>query len=148
MSNQRRNIINHILTNLKLIDGSTSTLDSKYTYQNNVHNNVFRQIKFFDEVNDFPSIYFQVGNEVRNYNTLGNTTGIIALTLRVYVNEEEASEGLSSLLQDIEHVIYYMDTGVYSIRDVIISGVDTDDGLVKPYGIGEIELTIEYELEN
>ena len=41
-----------------------------------------------------------------------------------------------------------MDTGVYSIRDIIISGVDTDDGLVKPYGIGEIELTIEYELEN
>jgi len=147
MSNQRRNIINHILTNLKLIDGSISTLNSSYTFQNNIYNNVFRKIKFLDEVNDFPSIFFQIGEEVRVYNTLGNTTGFIPLTLRIYVNDEESSGSLDSLIQDIEHIIYNIDTGVYSIRDIIISSVDTDEGLVKPYGIGEIEIVIEYELE-
>ena len=91
MSNQRRNIINHILTNLKLIDGSISSLNSNYTFQNNAFNNVFRKVKFLDEVNDFPSIFFQVGEEVRVYNTSGNTTGLIPLTLRIYVNDEESS---------------------------------------------------------
>lgn len=147
MSNQRRNIINHILTNLKLIDGSISTLNSSYTFQNNIYNNVFRKVKFLDEVNDFPSVFFQVGEEIRVYNTSGNTTGIIPLTLRIYVNDEESSGSLDSLIQDIEHIIYNIDTGVYSIRDIIISSVDTDEGLVKPYGIGEIEIVIEYELE-
>jgi len=147
MSNQRRNIINHILTNLKLIDGSISSLNSNYTFQNNAFNNVFRKVKFLDEVNDFPSIFFQVGEEVRVYNTSGNTTGLIPLTLRIYVNDEESSGSLDSLIQDIEHVIYNLDTGVYNIRDMTISSVDTDEGLVKPYGIGEIEILIEYELD-
>lgn len=147
MSNQRRNIINHILTNLKLIDGSISSLNSSYTFQNNIFDNVFRKIKFLDEVNDFPSIFFQVGEEVRVYNTSGNTTGLIPLTLRLYVNDEESSGNLDSLIQDIEHIIYNLDTGVYSIRDIIISSVDTDEGLVKPYGIAEIEILIDYELD-
>ena len=147
MSNQRRNIINHILTNLNLIDGSISSLNSNYTFQNNAFNNVFRKVKFLDEVNDFPSIFFQVGEEVRVYNTSGNTTGLIPLTLRIYVNDEESSGSLDSLIQDIEHVIYNMDTGVHNIRDMTISSVDTDEGLVKPYGIGEIEILIEYELD-
>tara|TARA_B100002019_G_C20951085_1_gene441644 strand:- start:37 stop:489 length:453 start_codon:yes stop_codon:yes gene_type:complete len=147
MSNQRRNIINHILTNLKLIDGSISSLNSNYTFQNNAFNNVFRKVKFLDEVNDFPSIFFQVGEEVRVYNTSGNTTGLIPLTLRIYVNDEESSGSLDSLIQDIEHVIYNIDTGVHNIRDMTISSVDTDEGLVKPYGIGEIEILIEYELD-
>jgi len=147
MSNQRRNIINHILTNLKLIDGSISSLNSNYTFQNNAFNNVFRKVKFLDEVNDFPSVFFQVGEEVRVYNTSGNTTGLIPLTLRIYVNDEESSGSLDSLIQDIEHVIYNLDTGVYNIRDMTISSVDTDEGLVKPYGIGEIEILIEYELD-
>ena len=147
MSNQRRNIINHILTNLKLIDGSISSLNSNYTFQNNAFNNVFRKVKFLDEVNDFPSIFFQVGEEVRVYNTSGNTTGLIPLTLRIYVNDEESSGSLDSLIQDIEHVIYTIDTGVHNIRDMTISSVDTDEGLVKPYGIGEIEILIEYELD-
>ena len=145
MSNQRRNIINHILTNLKLIDGSISSLNSNYTFQNNIFSNVFRKIKFLDEVNDFPSIFFQVGEEVRVYNTSGNTTGLIPLTLRIYVNDEESSGSLDSLIQDIEHIIYNLDTGVYSIRDIIISSIDTDEGLVKPYGISEIEIIIDYE---
>ena len=140
MSNQRRNIINHILTNLKLIDGSISSLNSNYTFQNNIFSNVFRKVKFLDEVNDFPSIFFQVGEEVRVYNTSGNTTGLIPLTLRIYVNDEESSGSLDSLIQDIEHIIYNLDTGVYSIRDIIISSIDTDEGLVKPYGISEIEI--------
>jgi hypothetical protein len=147
MSNQRRNIINHILTNLKLIDGSISSLNSNYTFQNNIFSNVFRKIKFLDEVNDFPSIFFQVGEEVRVYNTSGNTTGLIPLTLRIYVNDEESSGSLDSLIQDIEHIIYNLDTGVYSIRDIIISSIDTDEGLVKPYGISEIEIIIDYELD-
>ena len=147
MSNQRRNIINHILTNLKLIDGSISTLNSNYTFQNDIFSNVFRKVKFLDEVNDFPSIFFQVGEEVRVYNTSGNTTGLIPLTLRIYVNDEESSGSLDSLIQDIEHIIYNLDTGVYSIRDIIISSIDTDEGLVKPYGISEIEIIIDYELD-
>ena len=63
------------------------------------------------------------------------------------INDEESSGSLDSLIQDIEHVIYNIDTGVHNIRDMTISSVDTDEGLVKPYGIGEIEILIEYGLD-
>jgi len=58
MSSRRGNIVDFLVTSLKNINGSTSTYNNAYTYNNNLFDNVYRKLKFLDEVNDFPALYY------------------------------------------------------------------------------------------
>ena len=44
-TNRRSEIVDFLITNLKLIDGGTSTFNSSYTYNLNLFNNAFRGVK-------------------------------------------------------------------------------------------------------
>ena len=105
-TSRRRDIANFLVGELKKIDGGVSTFDSSYTYQVNLFDNVFRRLKFLDEINDFPSVYLQAGTENRIYDSKGLTTSTLDIMLRVYVHKETAVEELESTMQDIEFVIY------------------------------------------
>jgi hypothetical protein len=145
-TSRRRDIANFLVGELKKIDGGVSTFDSSYTYQVNLFNNVFRRLKFLDEINDFPSVYLQAGTENRIYDTKGLTTSTLDIMLRVYVHTETAVEELESTMQDIEFVIYNMDTEKYGMMDVQVSTMSTDEGLLDPYGIGEVGVTVQYDV--
>ena len=86
---RRRQITNFIVDELKKINGSTSTFNASYTYNTNVSNNVFRRLKFIDEVNDFPSIYVNAGRDIRDYSSVGLTSSDLAIILRCYTKDEE-----------------------------------------------------------
>jgi len=146
MTSRRRDISNFIVGELKKINGTISTFDSSYTYQVNLFNNVFRRLKFLDEINDFPSVYLQAGTENRIYDTKGLTTSTLDIMLRVYVHTETSVEELESTMQDIEFVIYNMDTQKYGMMDVQVSTMGTDEGLLNPYGIGEVGVTVQYDV--
>ena len=146
MTSRRRDISNFIVGELKKINGTISTFDSSYTYQVNLFNNVFRRLKFLDEINDFPSVFLQAGNENRMYDSKGLTTSILDIMLRVYIHTENAVEELESTMQDIEFVIYNMDTEKYGMMDVQVSTMGTDEGLLNPYGIGEVGVTVQYDV--
>ena len=109
-TSRRRDIANFLVGEFKKIDGGVSTFDSSYTYQVNLFDNVFRRLKFLDEINDFPSVYLQAGSEDRVYDSKGLTTSTLDIMIRVYVQTENAVEELESTMQDIEFVIYNMDT--------------------------------------
>jgi hypothetical protein len=145
-TSRRRDIANFLVGELKKIDGGVSTFDSSYTYQVNLFDNVFRRLKFLDEINDFPSVYLQAGTENRIYDTKGLTTSTLDIMLRVYVHTETAVEELESTMQDIEFVIYNMDTEKYGMMDVQVSTMSTDEGLLDPYGIGEVGVTVQYDV--
>ena len=66
--------------------------------------------------------------------------------IRVYVHKENATAELESVMQDIEFVIYNMDTEKYGIMDVQVSSMGTDEGLLDPYGIGEVGVTVQYDV--
>jgi hypothetical protein len=66
--------------------------------------------------------------------------------IRVYVHTENAVEELESTMQDIEFVIYNMDTEQYGIMDVQVTTMSTDEGLLDPYGIGEVGVTVQYDV--
>ena len=134
-TSRRRDIANFLVGELKKIDGGVSTFDSSYTYQVNLFDNVFRRLKFLDEINDFPSVYLQAGTENRIYDSKGLTTSTLDIMLRVYVHTETAVEELESTMQDIEFVIYNMDTEKYGMMDVQVATMSTDEGLLDPYGI-------------
>jgi|TARA_R110001606_G_scaffold51582_1_gene128273 hypothetical protein len=145
-TSRRRDIANFLVGELKKIDGGVSTFDSSYTYQVNLFDNVFRRLKFLDEINDFPSVYLQAGTENRIYDSKGLTTSTLDIMLRVYIHTETAVEELESTMQDIEFVIYNMDTEKYGMMDVQVSTMSTDEGLLDPYGIGEVGVTVQYDV--
>ena len=145
-TSRRRDIANFLVGELKKIDGNASSFDSSYTYQVNLFDNVFRRLKFLDEINDFPSVYLQAGIEDRVYQSKGLTTSTLDLMIRVYVHTEDAVEELESTMQDIEFVIYNMDTEKYGMMDVQVSTMSTDEGLLDPYGIGEVGVTVQYDV--
>ena len=149
MASRRKEIIEFLVTQLKEIDGQTSGISASYTYGNNLFNNVFRKLKFLDEVNDFPAIYISAGTEIRDFNSKNLTLATLDATIRAYVFGEDNSQDLSdSLVQDIEHVIYSLgDNPDKGILDITIDNISTDEGLATPYGIAEVELTIVYRLD-
>ena len=145
-TSRRRDIANFLVGELKKIDGNASSFDSSYTYQVNLFDNVFRRLKFLDEINDVPSVFLQAGAENRVYDSKGLTTSTLDIMIRVYVHTENAVEELESTMQDIEFVIYNMDTEKYGIMDVQVASMGTDEGLLDPYGIGEVAVTVQYDV--
>lgn len=150
MASRRGEIVDFLVTSLKNIDGAVSNYDASYTFNNNLFNNVFRKLKFLDEVNDFPALYVSAGTENRDFNSLSLTVATLDVTIRAYVYGEDNSQSLADdLVQDIEHVIYSLgDNPEKGILDIIIDSISIDEGLATPYGLAEVELTVVYRLEN
>ena len=105
-NSRRRDIVNFLVTELKKINGDSSTFDDSYTYNFDLANNVFRQLKFIDEVNDFPALYLSAGAETRDYQTQGFTLANLPIVIRCYIKQEDALNHLENLAEDVEHVIY------------------------------------------
>ncbi len=150
MASRRSEIVDFLVTSLKNIDGASSNYDASYTYTQNLFNNVYRKIKFLDEVNDFPALYLSAGTEIRDFNSLSLTVATLDVTIRAYVYGEDNSQSLADdLVQDIEHVIYSLgDNPDKGILDITIDSISIDEGLAAPYGLAEVELTVVYRLEN
>jgi len=144
---RRRNIINSVVNELKNINGSVSSYDGSYTYTTSVNNKVFRRVKFLDEVNDFPSVYLQADQEVRDYQTYEFTIGLLPIIIRCYVHSSTAQQDLENLFVDIEHVIDNFPINQYDILDITIDSISSDNGLIEPFGIGEIEISVLYEID-
>lgn len=147
-TSRRTEIIDLLVTELKKIDGGTSTFNSNYTYNTNLFNNVERKLKFLDEINDFPSLYIAGGTEIREFNSENLTTATLDATIRAYVFSEDNSQSdIDNLVQDIEHVIYNIgDNSSKGIQQFNIANISADEGLLTPYGLSEIEITIQYIL--
>ena len=145
---RRKTIVEYIVTELKNINGEVSTYDASYTYSSDLSNNVFRRLKFIDEVNDFPAIYVSAGTEVRTYNTSGMTTADLDISIRCYINSEESLDALESIFNDIEHILYRLNSPENEILEITIQDLSTDEGLIAPLGIGEISINVEYVLDN
>ena len=147
-TSRRSDIINLLVTELKKIDGGTSDFDSDNTFNTNLSNNVERKIRFLDEVNDFQSLYLAAGTEIRDFNSQNLTTATLDATIRAYVfSDDESQDKMDDLIQDIEHVIYRIgDNSDKGIQEISISNISVDEGLFAPYGLSEIEVTIDYIL--
>ena len=110
------------------------------------------RLKFWDEVTDFPAVHVNSGGETREYLGQGDKFRFLALTFRCYVNEEDAVQALEELMEDVETVIednnpltYTTGLGVSTTTiQTTINSIDTDEGVMEPFGIGEIICTVQY----
>jgi len=146
-TSRRKEIIELVRDELLKINGDVSTFDSGYTYSIDVAENVFRQNKFLDQINDFPSIFVIGGEESRVYHSDGLITGELPISIRAYVKDEDPITEAENLADDIAHVIYNLgDRSDIGMHDMIIESVGTDGGLLAPFGILEVLIFTRYQL--
>jgi hypothetical protein len=144
---RRKEITEFLVNELKKINGGSSTFDANYTYSTNIANNVFRRLKFLDEINDFPTICVNAGSEARIYDTSGLITGDLTLNIRAYLRAENPITAAENLADDIEHIVYHIgDKSDMGLLNMIMQSVSTDEGLVAPFGILEIDILVKYQL--
>ena len=144
-ASKRHNILEGLVTALKTIDGSGAFLS-------NLGENVHPRMKFWDEVEEFPAIHLNAGSESRNYQGGGIKDRFLSVTLRCYVQEEDAQDALNILMEDIETVIEdngqleYFDrqNNTFKTQNITIISIDTDEGVLEPLGIGEILIEVRY----
>ena len=142
---RRQSIVNALVTQLKTINGTGAFLT-------NVNNNVSPRLKFWDEVDDFPAIHLNAGSETREYQGGGYKDRFLSVTIRCYVNEDDAVTALDKLLEDVETVLEsdtqlsYTDRqgSTQSVQQITVSSIDTDEGVLDPLGVGEILIEVRY----
>lgn len=122
---------------------------TRYDYKRSVFKNVFNGLKYLDQINDFPSIYLQAGQEVYNYESKSATTASMEIMIRIYAYEENGMHALEDIADDVAHVIERISfTQENRIMNCRVISVDTDNGLLDPYGLGEIRIDVLYDVED
>ena len=142
---RRQSIVHALVEKLKLINGAG-------TYLTNLYGNVHPRLKFWDEVEEFPAVHLNAGAETREYQGGGYKDRFLSVTVRCYVNEEDAVEALDALIEDVETVVeensrlkYYDKRNVEQYtHQISIVSIDTDEGVLEPLGVGEILVQVHY----
>lgn len=142
---KRTSIVKALVEKLKAIDGT-------YPYKTNLFDNAYAKLKFWDEIQDFPAIYVTPGTEQREYLPGEFKWGYLGIAIKVYVRGDDAPDQLEALLDDIELVIDNNRTLIYDVdnnyetTEVLIQSIVTDEGLLSPYGVGEVNLQVRYAI--
>ena len=142
---RRQGIVNAIVDKLKAIDGSGN-------YHTDLVDNISPRLKFWDEVEEFPALHLNAGSETREYLGGGHKTRFLSITIRCYIQAEDAVEALDDLLEDVETVLEDNSRLAYKDRNnatqytqqITIVSIDTDEGVLEPLGVGEILLEVRY----
>ena len=142
---KRASICKALAEKLKAIDGTG-------TYNTNIYSNAFPFLRFWDEINgNYPCIYMSPGSEYREYLPGDFKWAFLSVSLKVYCNGEESTSQLEQLLEDIETCIDANRVLEYSpgmeTTEILITSIVTDEGLLAPYAVGEINVQVRYALE-
>ena len=142
---RRQGIVDALVTKLKQIDGSGA-------YHIDLAEQVEPKLKFWDEVDEVPALHLNAGRETREYLTAGIKNRFLTITIRCYVNEENAVDALDALLEDVETVLEDNSSTTYTdklgvtqtIQQITIFSIETDEGVLEPLGVGEITIEVRY----
>ena len=144
-STRRRAIVEAISEKLEQINGNAPFRTSV--------SKVERRLKFWDEVNEFPTIHVGAGSETREYDGGGFRFRFLQITIRCYVSDDDdVILALEELLEDVESVLeendplqYIDSTGASQFTaQTTIGAVTTDEGVLEPLGVGEITIEVRY----
>lgn len=142
---RRTSIVKALAEKFKLIDGTSP-------YSTNLNGNAYAKLKFWDEVEDFPCVYLSPGSEVREYHPGDFAWGFLNVAIKLYCRGEEAQDELEKLLEDVEscvdanrNLVYDTETG-YDTTEILVQSITTDEGLLAPYAVGEINLQVRYAI--
>ena len=128
------------------------TIKKSNGYNTDLFECVEPRLKYWDEVSDFPSVYVTAGGETRDYLPGEFKWGFLTLSIKAYTKSDIAIEELENLIEDIEKVLdsdaqlVYDSVRGYFCTDINIISINTDEGLLLPYGVGEIIIQVRYQV--
>ena len=137
MATRRTNIVNSYVSKLKTITELGGF-------------NVFREYKYLDEVNDFPTITLLPQAEQRIGCGDGRKLARLDIVIRGYVQSEDTSLELAEALgANIESATneFRFEQQANGVADARVVSFKTDEGLFDPYGIADQQVQILYEVE-
>lgn len=144
--NSRQKIVAALVEKFKGINSITP-------YSVNVYNNVTDKHVFWDSVNDFPYICVVAGQEQREYLPGGFKWGHLGISIKAYVKDgDNPAKLLEELLSNLElaiddsTVLVYGELPGEETADIRITNIITDEGLLIPYGVGEISIIVQYQV--
>ena len=116
-------------------------------------NNVFRTYKYMHDLNDFPAITFIPRQEQRDHFGDQQVHAIIAVQLRCYVFDGDTSDiadECERLADQIEDAVdSFAETyRQHQVEEARVVSLRTDDGLMTPYGVADLHVSILYRLED
>ena len=136
---------------MRALADKLKTISKDNGYKTDLYESAFPVLKFWDEVNNMPSIYMSAGTETREYLPARFTWGFLGISLKIYVKGESPDEALEDLLEDVEKILDNNRTLVYDptnaaaqTTEILISSIVSDEGLLAPYGVGEVNITVQY----
>jgi len=141
----RTRIVDSIVLKLKEVDGTGS-------YKSNLSTNVFSKMMFFDEITDYPTVCVVSGYESREYLPSDFRWGYLNISLKIYVEDENSQQLLENVLSDIEYVLARNEQLIYDSGageqtcEILINSIQTDEGVLAPLGVGEINITARYQV--
>ncbi len=142
---RRLGIVEALVDKLKDINGTGAFLTD-------LSENVSPRLKFWDEVEEFPAVHLNAGSESREYQGSGYKDRFLNITVRCYVQDEDAVVALDELLEDVETVLENNSRLAYKDRtgttqytqQITIVSIDTDEGVLEPLGVGELLIEVRY----
>ena len=138
MATRRKQIIDGFVTEL----GQTPDVDAS---------NVYKHFKFLDELNDFPSVCFVAGTERRDQLGANRRLATIDIALRGYVFDENNVDKAEILAQNVESKVDSFSANVAArangVSDARVVSFRTDEGLLQPYGVADLEVQILYDVD-
>jgi hypothetical protein len=105
------------------------------------------------DINDFPAITFIPNREDRDHFGDQQVHGILAVQLRCYVYDGDTAdiaEECERLADQIEDAIdtFSATNRALEVEESRVVSLRTDDGLMTPYGIADLQISILYRLED
>ncbi len=144
MAGTRRTMITDALVALfKKINGAES-------FKSNLHKNVEGKLLFWDDITEYPYVSLVPGQELREYLPSSFKWGHLNISVKIFVNQEDAKQAVENIFYDIETLIdsnldLEYGTGV-NTTDIRILSISDDQGLLEPLGVGELELQVRYQI--
>lgn len=144
-TSRRMAIVYALANKLRTIDGTGS-------FRSNISKTVQERLIFWDEVKDFPAVHLNAGSETRQYQGNGYKDRFLSITVRIYVQEEDATYALEKVIEDVETVLEQNSRLAYVDQDgatqythqISILRIDTDEGVLDPIGVGELTCEVRY----
>ncbi len=118
-------------------------------YKTNLYENVEKRFIFADENPSLPLIALSAGPENIEYQPGGPQDRYLSVGIRGYIeSQDDAVTATEELVQDIETVVekysrLLLEDGSMT-RDIRVTTINTDEGVLAPLGVAEIQLIVEY----
>ena len=107
----------------------------------------YRGMRFLHEINSFPAFYIHPQNESRVHEGDASAYAVLSLSIRGLQYSDQI-DTIEQFMRAIETAIQtYAPTYAALVEDARVVSLRTDEGVMAPYGIVDMQLEILYDID-